>query len=182
LARTGRGRGRSDKHVTRDVDGQTQPSPNKTPTVRELEDSDLPTPEITAAAQERRKRFRFQMNAELRYQFGESDPIKGTGKVENISSKALAFRADRLLVPGVRLKVSMAWPAKLDECKLRLAFEGFVRRVRGGLVVVTIERPEFRTSGKSTPVGCAEVTTVAGGIEALLASMGVFPGAVETAD
>jgi hypothetical protein len=65
------------------------------------------------------------------------------------------------LKPGMRLSISMAWPAKLDECMLRLAFEGVVRRADGGLVVVSIERPEFRTAGKSTAAARAEIAAVA---------------------
>jgi hypothetical protein len=48
----------------------------------------------------------------------------------------------------MRLKVSLAWPAKLGECKLRLNFDGVVLRTRGDLVVLSIEHPDFRTAGK----------------------------------
>jgi hypothetical protein len=45
----------------------------------------------------------------------------------DISSKGLAFRADAPLLPGSRLRVSMAWPARLDnDGTLRLAFYGVV--------------------------------------------------------
>lgn len=108
---------------------------------------------------DRRKRFRFQMDAELRYQFTEGvrgQPINGTGQVLDISSKAVAFRADTPIACGSRLNVSMAWPVKLDECSLRLALEGTVLRVRGNLVVVSIERTEFRTAGRSMASGRGE--------------------------
>ena len=42
----------------------------------------------------------------------------------NISSKALAFRTEGPICPDMRLRVFVAWPVKLDECKLRLVFEG----------------------------------------------------------
>jgi len=45
--------------------------------------------------------------------------------------------------------VSIAWPAKRDDCKLRLEFEGLVLRASGGLVVVTVLRPQFCTAGKA---------------------------------
>src|SRR5260370_24593586 len=152
------------------------PPPTKLATVpiRELEDSGLPTPEVTAAVIDRRNRFRFAMNAELRYQVaggGESDPIRGTGKVENISSKALAFRADGQLEPGMRLRVSVASPATLEvQCKLRLAFEGIILRTRGNLVVLAIQRPEFRTAGKITSSAREEIAAMATGNEELVAS------------
>jgi PilZ domain len=113
--------------------------------------------------------LRFPLEAELRYQIVRRGPgqlIRGTGQTENISSRGLAFRADRPLQSGMRLRVSMAWPAKLDECKLRLVFEGVVLRVGGNLVIVTIKGAEFRTAGRSTPAAREEIATVAGAIEA----------------
>ena len=132
---------------------------------KKAEDIALPTHEITLAYHERRKRLRFPLNAELRYQIygrGDGQPIRGTGQAQNISSKGLAFRADRPLEPGLRLSVSMAWPAKLDnQCMLRLVFEGIVLRTLGSLVVLTIERPDFRTTGKSTGAACEEIAAMA---------------------
>ena len=78
----------------------------------------MPTPEISQAVYERRKRFRFLMNTDLRYQgrWGSKDfPIQDTGEVENISSKALAFHADGPIERGMHLRVSLAWPATLDD-------------------------------------------------------------------
>ena len=107
----------------------------------------MPTNKITSDNPDRRTRLRFPLDMDLRFQvsrYGKS--MSGTGQVVNISSKALAFRTGGPLHPGMRLSVSVAWPAKLKECKLRLAFEGVVLRTRDGLVVATIERPQFRTS------------------------------------
>jgi hypothetical protein len=64
----------------------------------------------------------------------------------------------------------MAWPAKLDECLLRLVFDGVVLAVRGSLVVVTIERPNFRTAGRGTASAREEIAVMAGKIGALLDS------------
>ena len=124
----------------------------------------MPTNESTLANSDRRRRLRFPLDTEVRFQFsggGHRAPTQGTGMVENIGSRGLAFRADVPLKPGMRLSISMAWPAKLDECMLRLAFEGVVLRADGGLVVVSIERPEFRTAGKSTAAARAEIAAVA---------------------
>ena len=64
----------------------------------------------------------------------------------------------------------MAWPAKLDnQCTLRLGFEGVVVRTKGNLVVLTIERPEFRTAGKATAAARQEMAAMASGIGALVA-------------
>ena len=91
--------------------------------------------------------MRFSLEADLRFQASwRGTPINGKGKVVNISSKGLAFRTGERVYPPMRLKVSVAWPARLDKCKLRLVFVGVVLRASDGLVVATIERPQFRTS------------------------------------
>ena len=130
----------------------------------------MPIPDIT---RDRRRRLRFPLDTELRYQVagcGSAGAGSGTGQVENISSRGLAFRTDALLKPGFRLSVSMAWPARLDQCMLRLAFDGVVLAVRGTLVVVSIERPNFRTAGRDTASAREEIAAVAGKIVALLDS------------
>ena len=133
----------------------------------------MPTHDSTLADKDRRRRLRFPLNTELRYQIsgrGHGDSSRGTGQVRDIGSRGLAFHADGLLEPGWRLSVSMAWPAKLDnQCTLRLGFEGVVVRTKGSLVVLTIERPEFRTAGKATAAARQEMATMASGIGTLLA-------------
>jgi hypothetical protein len=113
---------------------------------KNLRPTSVPTNRLTDVNPDRRIRLRFPLDAELRYQVSWQGKMSGTGHVVNISSKALAFRTEGLLQPGMRLRASVAWPAKLNECKLRLAFEGVVLRARDGLVVATVERPQFRTS------------------------------------
>jgi hypothetical protein len=123
---------------------------------------------IRPAVDDRRQRFRFQMNTDLRYQVAKRDrgnPVRGEGRVADISSKALAFHTDRPIESGARLNVSMAWPAKLDDTMLRLAFEGTVLRVRGTLVVVSIERTEFRTAGRATSAAREEFAAAGGSMD-----------------
>jgi hypothetical protein len=122
--------------------------------------------------------MRFPLDTDLRYQLAghwPTGPVCGTGQVENISSRGLAFRANGPLQPGLRLKVSMAWPARLNECMLRLAFEGVVLTVRGTLVVVSIERPNFRTAGRDTAAARDEIADTAHKIGALLSVTGPRP-------
>ena len=103
--------------------------------------------ETDSANPDRRSHLRFSLDADLRFQASwRGKPISGEGQVLNISSKALAFRTGGPLYPGMRLKASVAWPARLDQCKLRLVFVGVVLRASAGLVVASIERPQFRTS------------------------------------
>ena len=128
----------------------------------------MSSPPGSPIMKERRRRLRFPMKTDLRYQIsGREKTANGTGQAENISSRGLAFRSDVPLYPGLRLNVSMAWPAKLDETMLRLAFEGVVLRVSGGLAVVSIERPHFRTAGKSTASAREEIAAMASSIEVL---------------
>ena len=130
----------------------------------------MPTDQSTLAAKERRKRLRFPLDTELRYHVcgrAHGNPNRGTGEVRDIGSRGLAFRADGPIEPGWRLSVSMAWPARLDnQCMLRLGFEGVVLRTHGSLVVITIERPEFRTAGKITPAAREEIAAMASSIGA----------------
>ena len=83
------------------------------------------------------------------------------GQVQDISSRGIAFDADTPLSAGLRLRVSMDWPAKLDHCLLRLTFEGTVRRTHGNLTVVSIERPAFRTAGRNTAGAREEIGALA---------------------
>jgi hypothetical protein len=111
----------------------------------------LPTNQNPVTTGDRRRRRRFPLVLELRFQFSELDqrnPTQFTGKVENISSSGLAFRTDEPPEPGSHLVVSIAWPAKRDDSRLRLVLDGIVLRASGGLVVVTILRPEFRFARK----------------------------------
>jgi hypothetical protein len=115
-------------------------------------------------ATDRRTRLRFPLSAELRYQIsgrGRGEPTRGTGIADNISSKGLAFYADGPVERGMRLSVSLAWPAKLDnQCTLRLVLEGTVLRTQGNLVVIVVERSEFRTAGTSTGAAREEIAAM----------------------
>ena len=114
---------------------------------RNLTHTSVPANKVTDANPERRTCLRFPVDMDLRFQSSwRRKSISGEGQVVNISSKGLAFRAEGPLYPGMRLRVSVAWPAKLDKCRLRFVFVGVVLRASDGLVVATIERPQLRTS------------------------------------
>jgi hypothetical protein len=127
---------------------------------------------------ERRRRVRFPMSAALRYEIparAGAEPVQGTGQVLDISSKGIAFHTNGILERYQRLKVSIDWPAKLDnQTLLRLVLEGAVIRTRGNLVVLSIDRTEFRTAGKSTTVPVEDVAPLALGIEKLYGAAGTL--------
>ena len=118
---------------------------------------------------DRRRRRRFALDTGLRYEVAGTsgaEPVKGTGQVLNISSRGIAFFADGPLERNQRLRVSMDWPAKLDnQTMLRLVLEGVVLRTRNNLVVINIERPEFRTAGKSASPMSEGILAMAARIE-----------------
>ena len=114
---------------------------------------------------ERRNRLRFPLETELRFQVpGErrsKAAIQGIGQAENMSSRGLAFRTETPIHTGSRLSVSLAWPAQLDNhCILRLVVEGKITRTDGDLVVLQIERHDFRTSGKGAVPARQELVTL----------------------
>ena len=136
----------------------------------DLNDRCLPTTEDTAIVQERRERFRYHMDTDLRYEIsrrGQGKPMRGTGRVLDLSSKALAFSTSGPAIErGMPLKVSIPWPAALDDtCKLRLTLEGTVLRTRGNVTVVSIDRTEFRTAGKTAVTASQEIDGILGDIE-----------------
>ena len=133
----------------------------------------MQTPNITLPTQERRGRLRFPVETELRYSRHGGAGGTRIGQVVNISSRGLAFRADGPLEVGWGLNVSMAWPAKLNnQTMLRLVFEGAVLRVHGDLAVVTIDRPEFRTAGRSQVAASEEIGAMGSAIDSLMAATG----------
>jgi hypothetical protein len=117
------------------------------------------------------------MNTELRFEAfppGNGAPIQGVGQAENMSSMGLAFRSETPLECGSRVSVSLAWPARLDnQCLLRMVFEGDVVRCEDGLVVLTIERYEFRTSGRSNSAARQEIAAMAHSLEMHLPAKGM---------
>jgi hypothetical protein len=118
---------------------------------------------------ERRRRLRFALDTDLRYEVAGrrgAEPIKGNGQVVDISSRGIAFLADGPLERNQRVKVSLDWPAKLDnQTPLRLVLEGVVLRTRKNLVVINIEHPEFRTAGKSSAAMSEGILAIAARVE-----------------
>jgi hypothetical protein len=139
----------------------------------------LSRPARLPASHERRRRLRFPLSTELRFEAYLPDngkPVQGTGQAENMSSVGLAFRSTTPVPRGARLTVSLAWPAKLDnECLLRMVFDGDVVRTEGDLVVITIERYEFRTSGKGSSAARNEVAGMVRNVEMHLSSRVMEP-------
>ena len=70
----------------------------------------------------------------------------GSGRTIDVSSAGLSFTADRPLLPGQHLEVSIDWPVLLDGAvRLHLIMSGDVVRTDGTTAALQIRRHEFRT-------------------------------------
>lgn len=98
---------------------------------------------------ERRTAVRFPIEQEVRYKIYNRSTIEvGSGRTVNMSSNGVLFTTERLLTPGERLELAVAWPAQLDNhCPLKLVTTGRVVRSEHGRAAIAIERYEFRTQG-----------------------------------
>jgi hypothetical protein len=100
---------------------------------------------------DRRIPGRFPMDREIRFRMtNKRNELVGTGRTVNMSSKGLLFLTEQRLPAGKRLEMAISWPAQLDQkCALKLIARGKVVRAAAGMAVVSIERYEFRTLGRS---------------------------------
>jgi hypothetical protein len=100
------------------------------------------------SVQTARAGVRFPVSLEIRYSVaGRRGPVEtGSGRTIDMSSSGVAFTADRPLLVGQRLDVSIDWPARLDEdVQLQVVVSGVVVRTSGAVIALRIERHEFRT-------------------------------------
>ena len=97
---------------------------------------------------ERRASARFPLTLEVRYSVSHQGvPVEtGSGRMIDISSSGLRFTADRPLLAGLRLDVSIDWPALLEGgIQLQLIATGVVVWTRGTETALRIHRHVFKT-------------------------------------
>jgi hypothetical protein len=105
----------------------------------------------TKKSTERRAKYRFEMQRELRYKLtGDGIPsAAGTGRTINLCSAGVAFEAEDQMPRGAFVELSISWPVLLDDnCPMRLIVFGRVLRAMGQSSVCSIDKYEFRTSGR----------------------------------
>ena len=105
---------------------------------------------------ERRSKWRFTMHRELRYRVLDDDCVAGTGagSTMDVSSAGVAFFADRPVVVGCFVELSISWPVLLDDsCPMRLIVFGRVVRTENSLSVCSVEKYEFRTQARGASDG-----------------------------
>ena len=104
---------------------------------------------------DRRGKSRFAIRRELRFKVLEREQVVSTGggHTVDLSSQGVAFETANKLGVGELLELSISWPVLLDEtCLMQLVVCGHVVRSRRGIVACTIDRYEFRTQARATPM------------------------------
>lgn len=82
----------------------------------------------------------------LRFESVGQISVKGVGGTIEIQSKAVRFVTDQDLKAGLKLRLTISWPAQLaDGTGLNLAMSGIIARSELGAVELLVSRHEFRT-------------------------------------
>jgi hypothetical protein len=106
---------------------------------------------LQLALGDRRLSRRYPISAELEYRAVGRDgvPFRGAGRSVNVSTGGILFQAEQALTPGMRIELTIAWPARLnDAVDLNLCVSGRVARSEGAFHVVRIREHEFCVRGR----------------------------------
>ena len=115
--------------------------------------------DFTKKANDRRSKFRFAMERDVRYKVAEDGVVvaAGSGQTIDVCSGGVAFVTEQPLTPDGFVELSISWPVLLDEtCPMRFIVFGRILRCNGRRTVCSIDKYEFRTSGRTFQ---ASVTT-----------------------
>lgn len=88
------------------------------------------------------------MNVELEYKLLDGKKVlkTGSGRTLNLSSTGVLFECQETLPVGTQIRLSLAWPARLnDTVGLTLCVNGRTVRSSGNCVAIEIVSHEFRT-------------------------------------
>ncbi len=105
----------------------------------------MPAVEISG---ERRSRRRYSVDLPLRFKEVKKRVVisTGTGRAVNMSSKGIAFTANKSFESGAILELKISWPTLLHgKTPINLIVKGKVVRSDGQLAAVQITKYEFRT-------------------------------------
>ncbi|HLI82422.1 MAG TPA: PilZ domain-containing protein [Bryobacteraceae bacterium] len=106
---------------------------------------------LKLAQGDRRLSRRYPIAAELEYRAVRRDglPFRGAGRSLNLSTGGILFQSEQALTLGMRIELTIAWPARLnDAVDLNLCVSGRVARTDGNLYVVRIREHEFCVRGR----------------------------------
>ena len=108
--------------------------------------------DFTKTENDRRSKCRFAMERDVRYKVAEDGVVvaAGSGQTINMCSGGVAIVTEQPLTPGGFVELSISWPVLLDEtCPMRFIVFGRVLRCSGRRTVCSIDKYEFRTSGRT---------------------------------
>jgi len=106
---------------------------------------------------ERRSAVRYPIVLNARYHaVRKRSSGGGTGRTVDISSGGLLIASEHKIPVGVRLEVTVEWPALLDGAvELVLVTTGAVVRARGSSFALELSRYEFRTTKRKSRAAAA---------------------------
>jgi hypothetical protein len=106
---------------------------------------------LQLAMGDRRLARRYPIATELEYRIigREGLAYRGAGRTINLSTRGILFQSEQALTPGMRIELTIAWPARLnDAVDLNLCVSGRVARTDGKSHVVRIREHEFCVRGR----------------------------------
>jgi len=111
----------------------------------------------------RRSKLHFDMQLALTYRtINRRRNVAGSGTTSNISSRELQFQPTDRLFEGDEIRVTIHWPALLDNTSpLNLVLNGSVTSFDGVGCVVSIDHYEFHTRASQPLVSYAGVARAA---------------------
>ncbi len=97
-------------------------------------------------------RTQYPIALPIRYESQADGGVSGFGRTLAITTKTVTFASDQDLSVGLRLRLAILWPAKLqDGASLNLSMVGTIERCALGEVDVAVSQHEFRTRGGGRP-------------------------------
>ncbi len=95
---------------------------------------------------------RYPIALPIRYESRAHGGVSGFGRTLAITTKTVTFASDLDLRVGLKVRLAILWPAKLqDGASLNLSMVGTIERCARGEVDVAVSQHEFRTRGGDPP-------------------------------
>ena len=97
-------------------------------------------------------RIRYPIALPVRYESQADGGLTGFGRTLEIATKMVTFASDQDLRVGLKVRLAIHWPAKLqDGTSLNLSMVGRIERCARGEIDVAVSRHEFRTRSGDWP-------------------------------
>jgi hypothetical protein len=97
-------------------------------------------------------RIRYPVALPIQYESQADGGMSGFGHTLAITTKTVTFASDQYLRVGIKVRLSILWPAKLqDGTSLNLSMVGRIERCARGEIDVAVSQHEFRTPGGGAP-------------------------------